>query len=270
MSTLPALMNWESTRDALHQAAQVLNAIKVPSVPRQSNFLHHSLHVEPTGLHTGPLSFGGTLQLNFGVSGPLIPDYPQIHWSRGDSESFTVPLSADTQKTLLAATLKGLADYGVQVTPRLDEIQHDKPFQIDAGQAVDYARVLNRVYTAMARFRGHLAGTMTPLVVWPHHFDLSMLYFVSGSDEHSDPHLNFGFAPESPGLPRPYFYVYAYPMPESLLHTPLPEPAHWHTTGWTGVVLPYDSITSYGDPESFIENTLLEIHRIIMKAFARA
>ncbi|MCU0514942.1 MAG: DUF5996 family protein [Anaerolineae bacterium] len=269
MSLLPALVDWDSTRDALHQAAGVLNAIKVPAVARQPNALHHSLAVEPAGLHTGPLAFGGVLRLLF-AGGALIPDYPALQWTRAEGESVVIPLSGDSQTTLLHALLAGLADYGITVTPRLDEIVSDVPFALEAALAADYAVALNRLYTALARFRARLNGTMTPLVVWSHHFDLSMLYFVRGRDEHQDPHLNFGFAPASPGLPRPYLYAYAYPMPPGLLHRPLPFPAQWHTDGWTGVVIPYDSLVRYGDPETFIENTLLDIYGLFRQAFDTA
>jgi hypothetical protein len=268
MANLPALANWEPTRDALHQAAQVLNAIKVPSVARQPNALHHSLNVSASGLNTGELNFGGVMALDFGVQGDLLPDYPQLTWSNGSGEEFAIPLAGYTQITLLDAVVKHLADYGYPVTPRTDEIKGETIFQIHPETATQYAAALDRIYTAMARFRARLLGTMTPLVVWSHHFDLSMLYFVSGSDEHSDPHLNFGFAPESPGIPRPYFYVYAYPMPDGLVNQPLPTPARWHTEGWTGVVLDYDSIVSYGSPEIYIESALLEIQHIFRRAFA--
>src|SRR5688572_29125855 len=149
MSNLPALLNWDSTRDALHQAAQVLNAIKVPSVARQPNALHHSLSVSASGLNIGELNFGGVLSLDFGVQGDLLPDFPQIHWSKGNDE-FAIPLAGYTQKTLLEAVVKHLAEFGYQVNPRLDEMQGDTIFQIHPETATQYAGALDRIYTAMS------------------------------------------------------------------------------------------------------------------------
>lgn len=254
------LFDWEATRDALHQAAQVLNAIKVPATDRQPNALHHSLTPDAAALKTGKLNFGGELRLDFLASGGTAITFS------GEESGFSVPVAGHTQKSLLQAVLDALANLGHSVSPRLDAIEHDTPLQLDSNLVGNYAVTLDSIYDEMARFRGHLLGTMTPIVVWPHHFDMAFLYFLSGHDEHSDPHINFGFSPQSPGFPRPYFYVYRYPMPEGLLGTSLPEVARWHTEGWTGVVIDYDAFIKTYYHERRLAYWLYDIYEILSSA----
>lgn len=254
------LAHWDDTRDSLHQAAQVLNAIKVPSVNRQPNALHHSLTPDAAALRTGKLNFGGELRLDF-----LSPGGAAITYS-GDNVGFSVPLADHTQKSLLQAVLDALAKIGHPVSPRMDAIEHDTPFNLDGRIIGEYVITLESIYIEMARFRGHLLGMMTPIVLWPHHFDMAFLYFLSGNDEHKDPHINFGFSPESPGFPRPYFYAYRYPMPENLWGTPLPEIAYWHNSGWTGVVIEYDTFIKTFNHERRLAYWLHDIYEVLSSA----
>jgi hypothetical protein len=81
-------------------------------------------------------------------------------------------------------------------------------------------------------------------VVWPEHFDLSMLWFTMLSgDEHTTPHLNFGFSPPSPGIDDYYLYAYAYPYPDQFYVPTLPPGARWNEQPWRGVVVPYTALS---------------------------
>jgi len=105
----------------------------------------------------------------------------------------------------------------------------------------------------------------TPLVVWPEHFDMSTLLFAGNEIDEGKPHLNFGFAPFSDGLERPYLYAYAYPYPDSYDPPALPKGARWHTQGWTGVLLPYEEIASQQNSQGFVEESCLFIYQGLQK-----
>ena len=64
MADLPALDNWDSTRDSLHRVALVLSAIKVSCVEPQPNSLQYSLSLTPSGLSTARLNVGGELRFD--------------------------------------------------------------------------------------------------------------------------------------------------------------------------------------------------------------
>lgn len=235
--TLPALDNWESTRDSLHQAALLLNAVKIANADAERNHLHHSLYVVADGLTTGKLRDGLWLSLHFGAG--------RLALRKGDHMRELEAINT-TQASLAAAVVAQGASFDQS------RANGQAPLLTKPDLAAEYARALYRIYTATARFRATLYGLMTPIVLWPHHFDLSFLWFATLDDDENKPQLNFGFSPGS-GAERPYFYVTAYPRPDGLTDLQLPIPARWNTDGWIGVRIEYDDIRNSPDPEAQIE-----------------
>jgi hypothetical protein len=223
MSPLPTLQNWAPTRDSLHRASQVIGAIRTATLNPLPNALRRSLRPTPFGLTTG-----------------------------------------HSQASLLEAVLGALASAGRHLAPEREHLNDTTPFTLDVALAADYAQTLDRLFTAMARFRARLLGPLTPLVVWPHHFDMAFLWFsTTGADEHQHPHINTGFAPFSPGIDRPYLYMYCWPLPEDLIGTALPPPAIWNTEGWRGVRVDYDQFAALEHADRFIEEILGRLHQTI-------
>ena len=161
------------------------------------------------------------------------------------------------------ALLAALEARGHVFTPRRADLADEAPLEIDPRLSADYSRVLYQIFTATARFRARLNGPMTPIVVWPEHFDLSFLWFASAQATERFPHMNFGFAPFSDDIARPYLYAYAYPMPEGFERLRLPPLARWHTEGWKGVVVPYDDVVRQSDPDTVIEDIFMAIYKLL-------
>ncbi len=251
--SLPALINWDNTRLALHQAAQVVGAIRKIGVPPQPNYAHLGLFVTPTGLSSRPLHDGGGIDLNF-AEGAVIYTCPANSVS-------AIPIIGQTQTTLTDAVLKAMHDAGHPANPDRSSISATDELKSDQVLGAEYAIALYRIYTALARFGARLSGGMTPLIVWPHGFDLSMLWFKRGFDEKTDPHTNIGFSPGSAGFPRPYVYLYLHPMPSGLTAMKLPAPFRWHTQGWTGAVIDYDALLGESDVESMLEALLFDVYK---------
>lgn len=287
--TFPPLedMKWGQTSTALHQAAMLFgpihNALRAP----RRNYLHLPMHVQPDGLSSGDLPDGAALSLSFSdaASTGAASTGAAFAYRRPSGETLTLPLAGQTQASLFTALLTALkADLlasffeGVGETPLIDfmmaklhadtsrieflsleDVTHADPLTVDAGTARDYAAVLYAAFTGVARFRARLEGHMTPVVVWPEHFDLSTLWFLDGAMDDHQEQMNFGFAPFSPGFPKPYLYAYAYPYPPNLTYPTLPAPARWNFKGWTGVVVDYDDIARQPDAAAFIETLCLRI-----------
>jgi hypothetical protein len=158
------------------------------------------------------------------------------------------------ESSLFARVTAGIAARaGRYRLPEPETLLAEAPIEIDPATAVDYLSALQIIFTGIARFRARRIGMMTPLIVWPEHFDLSTLLFTGNEIDERQPHLNFGFAPYSEGLDHPYLCAYAYPYPEHYAPPSLPEGARWHTQGWTGMVLPYEVIAAQPDALSFVE-----------------
>lgn len=253
---LPALLDWDKTRASLHRASQVISAVRASVTPPLPNALRLSLYPTHNGLTTGTLPFGGDLLLDFN-------NLAVVYRQPGEPDE-RVSLNGHSQWTLAGAVVGLLYDEGHDVVIDRNKLADQNPFEIDGQTSADYARALDAVFTATARFRARLFGPQSPVVVWPHGFDLSFLWFAgSGADEHSDPHMNFGFSPGSPGFDRPYLYVYASPSPAALADVPLPHLASLNTDRWTGVVVNYDDLLSTSDPTAVIEKLYEEIYRAI-------
>ncbi|MBZ0292877.1 MAG: DUF5996 family protein [Anaerolineae bacterium] len=251
---LPALENFSQTRTSLQHAAQVLSAIRKATTPQLPNALRLSLQVVPQGLTTGPLSFGGALLLDFAQAA--------VVYHSPDQTEETISLVGHHSRSLRQALLPLLSAVG----PDLQgvDVTDETPFEIDPTTAADYAQALYTIFTAVARFRARLFGPQSPIVVWPHGFDLSTLWFSgSGADEHHDPHMNFGFSPASPGFDRPYFYSYAYPLPQGYHAVALPPAVQTIHEPFSGMIFSYDDMVSLYDPEAEIEHLFVEIFRAV-------
>jgi hypothetical protein len=270
--TLPEMVHWDKTSRRLHQASRLLETVRLLALAPQPLYLHLALTVLPNGLSSGPLPGGGAFELDFVAA--------CIRYSNTQGVATTWRLEEHTQASLLEAIVTALlADETVplagdqtdpvealfatlaerKATPPREALTGTEVLVTDKATAAGYAAVQYAVFTGLARFRARLGGLTSPLVVWPHHFDLSGLWFPGKALDDWQPHLNFGFAPFSEGLPRPYLYAYAYPYPESFVQPALPAPIRWHTEGWQGAVLSYDDIPSQADLATFVENAAAQL-----------
>ncbi len=251
---LPALANWEATRDALHQIALIVGAVRVGCSDQLPNDLHFSLDVTADGISTTVMKCGGVLQFDFNSQ--------QLTFVRGGSRVFSIGVAGHSQISLMSRLLDRLEDCGCNVQPSMKYITNETAFAIDRSQALDYATTLYAVFTALARFRAKLSGRMTPLVLWPHHFDLAFIWFAAdGKNEQSAPQIAYGFAPFSPGLERPYFYAYAWSEPTGYLQLPLEAPARALKEPYIGLYAPYDALREGPTFDASVETMLMSYHR---------
>lgn len=278
---LPQIDHWMPTALGLHRAAFLLGAVRMMRLPHVPNYLELGMEVGPTGLSTGVLPGGAEVLLDmqegrFTVTAP-------------DGSAAHIPLAGQSQASLLAALLDALARHELaealstapgdsntarmvaflaqsrhKYPPKHEQLADERPLEIDPETAARYAVAQYRVFTALARFRARLLGPMTPAVVWPEHFDLSFLWFKTAEAEEHAPHINFGFAPYSPGLERPYLYAYAWPRREGATLPELPAPARWETEVYTGVYVAYDDLLQYDKPELKIEGLCRRIYSALL------
>lgn len=280
MNNLPDLKGWEGkTASGLHKATVILGALRMLTLERMPNYLELATEIRPAGLSSGVLPIGEVI-LNF-QTGTLIYIPPA-------SALISIPLAGNSQASLLETLLMIIEEQGFAIAPRTDaqmsrvsallialaarqhpflpkreEIADETPLEIELALSAEYSQVLYRVFTATARFRARLVGPQTPVVVWPEHFDLSFLWFPTSQTNDEAPQMNFGFAPFSPDLPRPYLYAYAYPMSAGFEQLSLPQGARWHTEGWQGLVFPYDELAAKADFEQAIEDAFRQIYQLL-------
>jgi len=256
---LPQLKDWESTRDALREAIQPLRSAGILGRDSMRNQLEYSTNPTEHGATTGPLNFGGELSLDFIEL--------TIRYVVDGDTVFEVPLEGKSQKSLFESVFKEFDDRNILTDSDSLSIlkSHSKkavsttPFEINPKHAKDYAGAQWRIYTAMSNFRSQLPDEKTPVVLWPHGFDLSFLWFKGSFDEEKDPHMNFGFSPGFEDA-RPYLYFYASPVPNGLIGSDLPRNGKWIEQWSTpGGSFDYDEFLSDEDPEKSISKVLFEV-----------
>ncbi len=122
--------------------------------------------------------------------------------------------------------------------------------------------MLNSVSSTLSTFRAGIREETSPIQVWPHHFDLSMIWLpgdkIPGQDpddeEYADKQMNFGFAFGDDFIPEAYFYVTAYPSPEALNHLEMPAGTEWCTEGFTGAVTRYRTLPETQSQHEYLLN----------------
>jgi hypothetical protein len=176
---------------------------------------------------------------------------------------FANHLSHANSENLIEGLYAWLAENKPKIYVKQHEVVDEAPLLLDQQTASDYADAQYQVFTGIARFRATLNGYQTPLIVWPEHFDLSTLWFVTEKPDEYAPHMNFGFAPFSPGIPQPYLYIYAYPYPDGFVPPSFPAPMHWESKAYRGVFVDYDDLAKAEDVPAFVETLCMTSYRLL-------
>ena len=128
--------------------------------------------------------------------------------------------------------------------------------------AATLGSTLRSVNAALSTFRTRISEETSPIQIWPHHFDLAMLWLPGGkvagqdpeNEEYSDTQMNFGFTFGDEVIPEPYFYIAAYPLPDAFPGLSLPPDVTWHDRGFSGAVLLYRSLLEHSNPADYLVN----------------
>ena len=247
----------QDTRDALHAWSRVLGGWLKQSRARRKHFWHASLRPSLTGLSSGVVRAGTDFELELDLVASRLRvrtlDREAVEELTGQSAARIAAWLDDT-----------LTDAGLDPTLAPgDEVRADTGFPgYDAVQARRLHRALSSVAGALEKFRAGIREETSPIQVWPHHFDLSMLWLpgarVSGQDpadeENADRQMNFGFAFGDAGIAEPYFYITAYPLPDALPSVPLPAGTTWRSDGFSGAVLLYRDLVATNDPAAYLQD----------------
>jgi hypothetical protein len=251
-----ATLDSAETRSGLHAFAKLLGAYTSACAPRRKHWWHISLKPVVDGFSTGPLQTGGqffelvldfhSLTIVLRISGEAVHEFS----IQGDSaESMKDKLTTVLAQHSMTIELDG---------GKIDAGHHE----IDRELASRLGQVYGQLAQCLARFRAGIPVETSPIQLWPHHFDLAMLVLtgtkIPGQDpeneEYSDEQLNFGFVPGDEGIPEPYFFITFYAQAERLAKVPLPDEAYFHTDGWSGIVMLYDSFRKNPQAEAVLLN----------------
>ena len=257
------LADWQSTRDTIHVYSKLLGKIRGALTPTQKHYWHVSLRVTIRGLTTTPLLVNSkTAEFTL----DLVNHCLNMQTSRG--ESIQIPLYGQSPAALCTETDAAMIELGFTADYDRSLFTDDSEGAYNKTAVSNYWQALTQIDAVFKQFRHSFRRESSPVQLWPHHFDLALLWFsgnlVPDQDpkdpEVADEQMNFGFVPGDEGIAEPYFYATAYPTPEKFTDEPLPADAYWHTEGWTGAILPYAALTAADDPRAKLLDYLQKTH----------
>jgi hypothetical protein len=262
------LAEWQPTRRTVHGYVQVLGAIRGALAPHQKQSYHRSLHVAAAGLTTTPIGYG---PLTFELLLNLAQHRVTLTTNQGGE--WHAPLTGQPVSAFYDQVLGALKEAGVSAPVDRQSFISPEAGVYDRAAVGRFWSALSQVDAVLRRFRGELREETGAVQLWPHGLDIAFLWFsgrrVPGREQakpsHADEQMNFGFSTGDGGIPEPYFYATAYPLPAALPSAPLPRDVVWHSQGWNGAVLRYAALV--GAPDA--EERLLGYWRGIQQAGAR-
>lgn len=262
MSTFPDMPTDTETLATLRDSARVLGAIRGALTPRRKHYWHACLFPDVSGFTTGPVyadddAFEARLDLAAGQV--LCRD-------RGDT-FFAASLRETGPERLLEDAVAALGARGGAALPALD-VALESGGRYDQAAASAYLAVVECVGRGLTAFQHRRREETGPVALWPHHFDIALLWFpgllVAGADpaneDYADVQLNVGFQPALAEGEESYVYATAWPQPAAMDQVRLPPGAHWETARFSGALLPWRALAVTGDGDALLADFLGTVH----------
>jgi len=258
------------TRDAIHAYAQVLGDWRASCQPRRKHWWQITVYPSIRGLTTGMVQAGIDFQLELDLRTDRL-----LGQVAGGGE-LSEPLGGRPATELAEIVESFLLGNGIDREFVPADKKRESHTPATPGYSPEIAATLGNalrsVNAALGEFRAGIREETSPIQIWPHHFDLAMLWLpgekIPGQDpddeESSDKQMNFGFTFGDAGIPEPYFYVTAYPLPEAFASLSLPQGTTWRTEGFSGAVLLYRTLIETENPGGYLVslwNSLLSAGR---------
>lgn len=255
------------SRDTIHTYCQFLGAVRRALTPPQKHWWHASLHAAAAGLTTTPIP---SKDMTF----EMLLDFTTHEFclSTNEGDWWDMTLRGQSGREFVEETLGALRTLGVDVKVDHSKFSDKSHRAYDTTVVEDYWQAASQVDILLKQFKGELREETSPVQLWPHHFDFSLVWFsgrlAPGVDpddaENADEQMAFGFSTGDSSVPEPYFYITAYPWQETLLQYEAPAGARWHTDGWKGALLLYSIVTKSEQPKE----QLLDFWRTVQRTGA--
>ncbi len=257
--TLPEINNRDisATRDAIHAYSRILGGWLKNSRLKRKHWWHISLRPSLRGITTGVIYADPDFEIELDLK------QSKLIMNASNNEQSVEVLTGQAPVELADNIKSYLQDSGIDTSsaPEIsDEMRVDHPGFSDAYAALLY-EIMRYVSKQMEIFRASIREETSPIQLWSHHFDISMLWLPGSripdqdpdNEEYADKQMNFGFTFGDSAIPEPYFYITAYPLPESFSSLALPEKTSWYTESFSGAVLLYQDLINESDPDNYLQ-----------------
>lgn len=244
-----------ATRDALHAYARVLGDMLKSARTKRKHWWHASLRPSLAGLTTGVIHGDIDVEIELEIRDSVF----SVQAATG--EQMREPLHGQPAAEVATQLSTFLRSAGVTEIQEVSAPDDSFP-GYEPAEARKLAQALSAVSGAMVSFRAGVREEVSPIQVWPHHFDLSMIWLPGpkipdqdpADEERADKQMNFGFVFGDEGIDEPYFYVTAYPLPDALPSVELPSGTQWKSDAFSGAVLLYKDLIATDDPAAYLQD----------------
>ncbi len=210
----------------LQQICRVIARIKECQIEELPHFGHQSLYFSGDEITTGILNNRAEIKIHLAAGRLLFFDNEVGH--------FVDVLGGDISGSIRDVLQRTGVDVevGPLENPRQEDLDLYRFFAAHAKKILEIIRM-------------GLEGRFTQVHLWPHHFDLSVEWFVGDSGGQ----IGTGISPGDRGHLMPYLYVSPWPFNEKVLGQALPL-GEWHTDGWKGIMVEWSEIVRYHPEEA--------------------
>ena len=251
----------------LHHAAQIVAAMGISYLPKQSDDSHTNLGWldNVSALASHPVRGSSSIQL------AVCPHPFELLLLDNGESSASFALDSHTVADAAAwvrdnISKRGLAGSAFTLAKHYTIPQHpvgeSASFDVRDTRAFDE---LTAWFSDSARVLETLVANTpnaAPVRCWPHHFDIATLVEVAPGKT-----VGFGMEPGDAYYAEPYFYVNMYPFPSAPPTTTLPVGGSWHSREWIGAVLPGSRLERDGQREqiaTFFTAAIAEATRTLL------
>lgn len=226
------------TREQFHSVAKVIGKLRetlVKPIAKNDNLY---LTVAEQGFCTPPITQYDELEIGCN------PEKMIIELGSASGKYASINITGNTEQTLyneLTALLK--TDFSVNA--EIDSGSMNSVTVINPGEqeAQDFLTQLINFNSLLRGFWKRITtGVRSQVCLWPHHFDNAFRWFSGKKIDDEDEQMGIGLSNGDETSSLPYIYMTFYPPLRKTNTLHIPEGAVLHDYGWTGLVLPYESI----------------------------
>lgn len=244
---LPKLVykDLKPTRDYLREISLILSSLQRVFLPKDAHDWHYGLEVNLRGLVTQPFMVSGQQTQ---ASLDLVRQKVRLGGSAWRLGEYTAPEILNNVRVWLEShSLKAEL-----VKPKFaTDVIH-----FDSHQVRLYADSLWWMDEQFRWLKTTLDdGFTSPILFYPHHFDLSLVWFPNNDDKQ----LAIGFSYGDETIEEPYLYITAYPELPAFTKLTLPKPAYYQTTGFSGAILSYAKLSASPRPDKLFQKYANEV-----------
>lgn len=240
MSDLPKLIaeDFNPTRDYLQNVALAIGSLQRAFVPQHPRDWQYGLEVNMRGISTQPFDIAGIETRGLIDLVKHKVRLGETHWKL---EEYAGPEILKNIRVWLESN---------NTRVELEEPEFLKASEYNFDQAESYAEALWWMDKQFRIIKDEIkSGVTSPILLYPHHFDLSLVWFPQDDDKQ----FGLGWSTGDGTIAEPYVYFTAYPDLDGFTDIDLPDGAYWQKHGFTGAILPYSVLQSSAEPDILLQ-----------------